>query len=548
MYIYIYNLLACSLEYSSLSTLAGLSYHICGKLEVAFKASPSSQPQHCTDEAQDVYLMLFRQVVWNVLNRCTISFADMAFGRSVVLHFPQEIQKNLGISEVAPQLLRALDAEMIDAVQFLKSGQVRVTWKTAEYRDDLLEGSTFLFGDVPIPVTAADQNIRFVFVRDLPFEVPDDDVKSVFERFGVVHSMSPCFFRDFPSVSNGTRRLVMSFREAIPSSVSVADFPVRVFHAGQPVICSVCHESGHLPRACPFSGLCLRCKQPGHVARNCTQAWGSSSSNVPVPASSSSTPVSMSVDPSVSSTASTSSTAPVSSVPSVTAPASVSPVTAVSTPIPSVLPVSTVSVPVSSALSTPVSSATLEDGEIAEGESGASSSLVSSPAAVQSTPVSVSSCCSTASGNEDVSMSPAGAPSSRPAASSRPPRTSSADYKRLIRLVVPKVKPGSDASAVKKQCIALVKSHKLNVSVEECSRIASSVCSGNAPRQMTDLFPVDFVMQVKTTLFTELNKVPAVQYLDVPVFTSKFMSCHAVPSRFRPFILEQAHAFVQSKK
>ena len=43
---------ACSLEYSSLSTLAGLSYHICGKLEVAFKAQPSSQHQHCTDEAQ----------------------------------------------------------------------------------------------------------------------------------------------------------------------------------------------------------------------------------------------------------------------------------------------------------------------------------------------------------------------------------------------------------------------------------------------------------------------------------------------------------------
>ena len=81
-----------------------------------------------------------------------------------MLHFPQEIQKNLGISEVAPQLLRALDAEMIDAVQFLKSGRVRVTCKTAEYRDDLLEGSTFLFGDVPIPVTAADQNIRLVFV------------------------------------------------------------------------------------------------------------------------------------------------------------------------------------------------------------------------------------------------------------------------------------------------------------------------------------------------------------------------------------------------
>ena len=49
---------ACSLEYSSLSTLAGLSYHICGKLEVAFKASPSSQHQHCTDETQTAETVL----------------------------------------------------------------------------------------------------------------------------------------------------------------------------------------------------------------------------------------------------------------------------------------------------------------------------------------------------------------------------------------------------------------------------------------------------------------------------------------------------------
>ena len=49
---------ACSLEYSSLSTLAGLSYPICGKLEVAFTASPSSQHQHCTAEAQKAKTVL----------------------------------------------------------------------------------------------------------------------------------------------------------------------------------------------------------------------------------------------------------------------------------------------------------------------------------------------------------------------------------------------------------------------------------------------------------------------------------------------------------
>ena len=46
------------IEFSSLSTLAGLSYHICGKLEVAFKGSPSSQHQHCTDEAQKAETVL----------------------------------------------------------------------------------------------------------------------------------------------------------------------------------------------------------------------------------------------------------------------------------------------------------------------------------------------------------------------------------------------------------------------------------------------------------------------------------------------------------
>ena len=59
---------ACSLEYSSLSTLAGLSYHICGKLEVAFKASPSSQHQHCSDEAQKAETVL--SAVIYIIDNC----------------------------------------------------------------------------------------------------------------------------------------------------------------------------------------------------------------------------------------------------------------------------------------------------------------------------------------------------------------------------------------------------------------------------------------------------------------------------------------------
>ena len=74
----------------------------------------------------------------NVTDTFSLVFAVMPFARSVVLHFPTEIHRTQGVSEVAPQLLQALDVEKIAAVQFLKNGPVRVTCKTADYRDDLL--------------------------------------------------------------------------------------------------------------------------------------------------------------------------------------------------------------------------------------------------------------------------------------------------------------------------------------------------------------------------------------------------------------------------
>ena len=67
----------------------------------------------------------------NVTHTFSFVFAVMPFARSVLLHFPEEIHRTQGVSEVAPQLLQALVVENIATVQFLKNGQVRVTCKTA---------------------------------------------------------------------------------------------------------------------------------------------------------------------------------------------------------------------------------------------------------------------------------------------------------------------------------------------------------------------------------------------------------------------------------
>ena len=46
--------------------------------------------------------------------------------------------------------------------------------------------------------------------------------------------------------------------------------------SSQPPQYSICREFGYRAPACPLSDLCRRCRQPGHVARECTQAWGPS--------------------------------------------------------------------------------------------------------------------------------------------------------------------------------------------------------------------------------------------------------------------------------
>ena len=166
---------------------AGLSYHICGKLEVAFKASPSSQHQHCTDEAQESSLILLvcRLVfvgLWcrnvSVVPSCPFNMSQL-FPKSILLHFPSEIYLRRGVGESFPLLDRALHEKEIVAMQFLRGGRVRITVRSEAYREDLLS-SEFRFEDTDVPITPADCVAKSVYVRDLPFQVSDKSIVCVF--------------------------------------------------------------------------------------------------------------------------------------------------------------------------------------------------------------------------------------------------------------------------------------------------------------------------------------------------------------------------------
>ena len=169
-------------------------------------------------------------------------------------------------------------------------GRVRVTVRSEAYLEDLLS-SEFRFKDTVVPVTPADCVAKSVYVRDLGFEVSDESILSVFSTYGKVYSVKSVYHNEFPAIRTGTRTVLVSVNDPVPSVVNVHGFECRVWCPGQSAFCSVCRSSGHLPRACPLSDLRRRHKQPGHVARECGQAWGqprpSSSASVPSPSPSS---------------------------------------------------------------------------------------------------------------------------------------------------------------------------------------------------------------------------------------------------------------------
>ena len=194
------------------------------------------------------------------------------FPKSILLHFPSEIYLRRGVGELFPLLVQALHEKEIVAMQFLQGGRVRVTVRSQAYREDLLS-SEFRFEDTVVRFTPADCDAKSVYVRDLPYEVSDESIVSVFSTYGKVYCVKSVYHKEFPAICTGTRTVLMSVNDSVPSIVNVHGFECRVWYPGQPAYCSVFRSSGHLPRACPLSHLCRRCKQPGHVARECVQAW-----------------------------------------------------------------------------------------------------------------------------------------------------------------------------------------------------------------------------------------------------------------------------------
>ena len=105
-------------------------------------------------------------------------------------------------------------------MQFQCNGRVRVSFCQKDVRDRYLSEGIH-FGDQDIPVTRDGQNVTVVYIRDLPYEVPSDDVVDFFSSYGEVLTAERSVAAKFPGLCNGNRILKMILNQDLPYFLSV---------------------------------------------------------------------------------------------------------------------------------------------------------------------------------------------------------------------------------------------------------------------------------------------------------------------------------------
>ena len=189
---------------------------------------------------------------------------------TLVLQFPAEVYRSSGESVVLPELLKSVDLSKVRCVQFIRNGLVRVTYNDATTCDAAMSGGITFRGQ-RLPVSPVSARSRLVYVRDLPAEVSNPFVKAALCSYGTVHEVTAMEHSGYPGLLNGTRLVKVTLESDIPSTVHIRGFDCRVWYQGQPQACAVCRSYRHRVRECPLNGLCRRCHQAGHVARECRE-------------------------------------------------------------------------------------------------------------------------------------------------------------------------------------------------------------------------------------------------------------------------------------
>ena len=109
-----------------------------------------------------------------------------------------------------------------------------------------------------------------------PLEADSAPLQEELSKFGEVQDIRFRAWTHLDTVMDGARVVRMTRSGPIPRLLHVNDYLCKAWYRGMPISCDIC-EGSHKAQNCPFKGKCMRCRQEGHMQRDCPNApnaWG----------------------------------------------------------------------------------------------------------------------------------------------------------------------------------------------------------------------------------------------------------------------------------
>ena len=197
------------------------------------------------------------------------------FRRTVVLD-GSGFDESAKVEDIASKVVEFFGCVNVLSVQFMPGRTIRVTFENESFASNVVRESSVSIDNVVCHVRGGGPRPENVLVFRYPFEADSAPLKEELSKYGEVHDIRFRAWTHLDNVMDGARVVRMTRSGPIPRSLHVNDHLCKAWYRGMPISCDIC-EGSHKAQNCPFKGKCMRCRQEGHMQRDCPNApnaWG----------------------------------------------------------------------------------------------------------------------------------------------------------------------------------------------------------------------------------------------------------------------------------
>ena len=180
------------------------------------------------------------------------------------------------VEDIASKIVEFFGSDNVLSVQFMPGRAIRVTFDNKSFAATIVRESSVTVDNVVCYVRGGGPRPEKVLVFRYPFEADSAPLRKELSKYGEVHDIRFRAWTHLDNVMDGARVVRMTRSGPIPRSLHVNDHLCKAWYRGMPISCDIC-EGSHKAQNCPFKGKCMRCRQEGHMQRDCPNApnaWG----------------------------------------------------------------------------------------------------------------------------------------------------------------------------------------------------------------------------------------------------------------------------------